>query len=265
MRLLIPLLVAVAVGSCAPAVSAPEPTADGAAVPADAPGLDITPSTPPTAIALSTPGATPTRNGASGPGGRVGSANADFDCDGAADRLQFSARAAPVPGDANTIARLELATGAVHELMLVAYVEGAPLIGTADVNGDGCADAIVTLDRGASTTQATFLVYDRGELRRVQESGRPATFLFGGSVRHGNAIECRQTKGAAEIVARATSDYTSDFQWDAVEEVHRWSTRSELMLWSTTPSVITVSVRYALPPDQDRYWGLSCGNVNVGH
>jgi hypothetical protein len=198
-------------------------------------------------------------------GARLTSAQADFDCDGMGDRLEFFGRVAAAPGDANTIAQLVLATGVVHELMLVASVEGPPLIGATDVNGDGCDDAIVTLDRGASTIRATFLVYDRGELRVVEEDGRPATFLFGGSVRHGSAIECRRTKGIAEIVVRAVSDYTSDFQWDAVEDVHHWATRSELVLWSTTASVIPVSVRYAMPPDQDRYWALSCGSLKLGH
>ena len=219
-----------------------------------------TASPAPTEAAVVRPPASPSSVGAS-----LASAEADFDCDGGTDRLEFFARVAEAPGDANRLAQLTLATGAVHELMLVASVDGAPLIGTADVNGDGCDDAIVTLDRGASTTQATFLVYDRGELRRVQEDGRPATFLFGGSVRHGNAIECRRTKDAAEIVVRGVSDYTSDYQWDAVEDVHRWATRSELVLWSTTPSVIRVAVRYALPADESRYWGLSCGSLNVGH
>src|SRR5438105_266840 len=62
-------------------------------------------------------------------------------------------------------------------------------------------------------------------------------------------------------LARAVSDYTSDFQWDAVEDVHHWSTRSRLVLWSTSRSVIDVGVRYAMPADQERYWGLSCGSV----
>jgi hypothetical protein len=105
-------------------------------------------------------------------------------------------------------------------------------------------------------------VYDRGELRRVEENGKPVMFLFGGSVRHGNAIECRQVKDASEIVARGIYDAT-DFQWDAVEDVHHWSTRSQLVLWSTSRSVIAVSVRNAQPPDPARYWGLTCGNVKL--
>lgn len=139
----------------------------------------------------------------------------------------------------------------------------SPLIGIADVNGDGCDDAIVTVGRGASTTWTSFLVYDGNELRQVEEDGKPVTFLFGGTVSHGNAIECRRTKDAAELVVRAASDFTSDYQWDAVEDVHHWVTRSQLVLWSTSRSVIVVSVRYAMPADQERYWGLSCGNVKL--
>lgn len=194
-------------------------------------------------------------------GERLAAAQGDFDCDGRPDRLEFFARVGAAPGDANTLARLVLATGAVHELGIDASGEGSPLIGIADVNGDGCDDAIVTVGRGASTTWTTFVVYDGSELRRVEEAGKPVMFLFGGSVRHGNAIECRRTKDTPEIVARAASDYTSDYQWDTVEDIHHWSTKSRLVLWSTSRSVIAVGVRYAEPPDPARYWGLLCGNV----
>jgi hypothetical protein len=37
------------------------------------------------------------------------------------------------------------------------------------------------------------------------------------------------------------------------------------VLWSTTHSVIVVSVRYAMPPDEERYWALSCGSLKFGH
>jgi len=210
-----------------------------------------------TAPSLSTSIPTPTA--------AVVSAQADFDCDGKVDRLQFFARLPGAPRDAIILARLTLATTAVHETTLGSndVAEPNPLIGIADVNGDGCDDAIVTVGRGASTTWTSFLVYDDNDLRRVEEDGKPAMFLFGGSVRHGNAIECRTRKDATEIVARAVSDYTSDFQWDAVEDVHHWSTRSRLVLWSTSRSVIEVGVRYAMPADQEHYWGLSCGSVKL--
>jgi hypothetical protein len=256
-RRLVPIALTLLLASCTGAATIPAPS-----VSAEYEG------TPSLATSLPTPTASLTVAPPASPravGEGLASARVDFDCDGKADRLQFFTLIAAKPGDANRVAQLTLATGAVHELMLVASVDGAPLLGTADVNGDGCDDAIVSLDRGASTTQATFLVYDRGELRLVQEDGRPATFFFGGSVRHGNAIECRRTKDAAEIVARGVSDYTSDFEWDAIEDVHRWATKSELVLWSTTRSVIVVSVRYAMPPDEERYWALSCGSLKFGH
>jgi hypothetical protein len=215
----------------------------------------------PLSTAIAAPSPAMTARPAALLGQAIGSAQADFDCDAKMDRLQFFEQMAATPDDANRLAQLTLATGAVHQLALAATVESSPLLGIADVNGDGCDDAIVTLDRGASTTWTTFLVYDGTALRRVVENGRPAMFLFGGSVRHGNAIECRRTKDAAEIVIRGASDYTSDYQWDAVEDVHRWSSSSQLVLWSTSRSVIAVGLRYALPPDADRYWGLSCGNV----
>jgi hypothetical protein len=194
-------------------------------------------------------------------GERAASAQADFDCDGRTDQLEFFRRSGVVPQEPNNLARLTLASGDIRELAVARSDDASPLIGIADINGDGCDDAIVTVGHGASTTWTSFLVYDAGELRRVEENGKPVMFLFGGSVRHGNAIECRRTKDAPEIVARAASDYTSDFQWDTFEDVHRWSTKSRLVLWSTSRSVIVVSVGYAAPPDASRYWGLSCGNV----
>jgi hypothetical protein len=243
MRRLLPIAFALLLASCA-AQSAPAPTA------------------PPSATGSVVLAATASPHPGLALGESLASAQADFDCDGRADRLEFFAQVTATP-NVTTLARLVLATGAVHELALDATDGGSPLIGTADVNGDGCDDAIVTVGHGASTTWTTFVVYDGTELRRVEEEGKPVMFLFGGSVRHGNAIECRRTKDAPEIVARAASDYISDFQWDTIEDVHRWSTKSRLVLWSTSRSVIAVSVRSAMPPDPVRYWGLSCGNVKL--
>jgi hypothetical protein len=220
--------------------------------------VTTTPAPSPTASAVVPAGGTPTV------GESLASAQADFDCDGRADHLQFFARPPGAPRDASILARLILATAAVHETTLGSNIDDVhPLIGIADLNGDGCDDAIVSVGRGASTTWTSFLVYDDGDLRRVEEDGKPVMFLFGGSVRHGNAIECRRTKDAPEIVARATSDYSSDFQWDLVEDVHHWSSRSELVLWSTMRTVIPVNVRYAMPAEIERYWGLSCGSVKL--
>ena len=262
MRRLVPVAVALLLASCAAPVTAtpsPNPPVDQTASNTDSRGAPPLPS-PTGAVVLA---ATESPHASLPLSDVLGSAQADFDCDGKADRLQFFARLGASSSDANTLARLVLATGAVHELALATGDDGSPLIGTADVNGDGCDDAIVTVGHGASTTWTTFVVYDGSELRRVEEDGKPVMFLFGGSVRHGNAIECRRTKDAPEIIARAASDYTSDFQWDTVEDVHHWSTKSHLVLWSTSRSVIAVDVRYAEPPDPARYWGLSCGTVKL--
>ena len=84
-------------------------------------------------------------------GNTVASAQADFDCDGRVDRLEFIT-GYPVRQAPKAIARLVLATGAVHELALDAVDDSSSLIGTADVNGDRCDDAIVSVGHGASTT-----------------------------------------------------------------------------------------------------------------
>jgi hypothetical protein len=236
------------------------PTQTGAPPPALDATKSITPLPSSTSGATGEPASVLTTIGAS-----LASAQGDFDCDGLTDRLQFFARPPGTPRDALIVARLSLGAGAVRETTLGSndVVEPSPLIGITDVNGDGCDDAIVVVGRGASTTWTSFLVYDNDALGRVEEDGKPVTFLFGGSVRHGNAIECRTRKDDPEIVARGVSDYTSNAQWDAVEDIHRWSTKSRLVLWSTTRSVILVNVPDAMPNDQERYWGLSCGNVKL--
>lgn len=262
MRRFLPLVLILLLASCAPGPTAaptpsvPEPSA------AASPVLSL-PSPAPTAAVTSSPGPQPL-------GPRLGYAQADFDCDGLPDSLEFFT--APRAGtyvsvEAGKLARLTRNGGGVVELAFDGMpFDGAatsPLIGVADVNGDGCDDAIVNVGHGASTVWTTFFVFDGTELRRVEEDGSPVTFLFGGSVRHGNSIECRTRKDATEIVVRGVSDYTSDLAWDAVEDVHHWSSRWQLVLWSSSRSVIPVSTAYAMPADQDRYWGLSCGNVKL--
>ncbi|OLC10668.1 MAG: hypothetical protein AUH39_01385 [Chloroflexi bacterium 13_1_40CM_67_9] len=268
-----PVLVAVALflASCTAAVPAPTATTSVGSGSSNGPsdGPAVSPS--PSAAATAPPSPTATPRTSFALGGVLGSAQGDFDCDGHPDLLEFFN--APRPGtyaslNAGKLARLTLSAGGVLELpfdgMPFDDPGQTPLIGLADVNGDGCDDAIVTVGHGASTIWTSFLVVDGNELRLVEEDGKQAIFLFAGSVRHGNAIECRRTKDAPEIVTRAASDYTSEFQWDTVEDVHRWSTKSRLVLWSTSRSVIAVSVAYTMPTDHDRYWGLSCGNVKFG-
>jgi hypothetical protein len=270
MRRLIPLLVALIVASCAPAVWVAAPTADSVAEPTGGSGPSVAPSASPTATAVATPGATAPRSASPAPGSVVGSARADFDCDGLPDLLEFYN--APRPGtfvslEAGKLARLTRSSGVVVELPFdgMPYDDPGrnPLIGLADVNGDGCDDAIVNVGHGASTTLAAFMVFDGSHLAEVAENGSPAIFVYEGSVRHGSGIECRTTTGAPEIVSRAVSDYTSDFQWDVVERVYRWPTRSTLALYSTASSVIQVANAYEQPADFARYWGLTCGSVRT--
>lgn len=270
MRFLVPAALALLLASCAPVVSAPAPTSESGADPSNAASPDLAPSPSPIATAVPTPAATATRGVSPGPGGVVGSVRADFDCDGLPDLLEFFN--APRPGsylslEAGKLARLTRSSGAIVELpfdgMPFDDPGRDPLIGLADVNLDGCDDAIVNVGHGASTTFAAFLVFDGTRLAEVAESGGPAIFIYEGSVRHGSAIECRTTKGLPEIVSRAVSDYTSDFRWDVVERVYRWPTRSTLTLYSTATSVIHVATAYEQPADFARYWGLTCGSLRI--
>jgi hypothetical protein len=269
----LPIVVILVLVSCAAALPSPKATTDvdpgESSAPSD--GAPVSPS--PSAAAIWAPAPTAAPRLTFAVGGVIGSAQGDFDCDGHPDLLEFFNAAHPgtyAGVNAGKLARLTRSSGGVLDLpfdgmpfdgMPLDAPGQSPLIGIADVNGDGCDDAIVTVGHGASTIWTGFLVYDGDELRLVEEEGKPAIFLFAGSVRHGNAIECRRTKDAPEIVARAVSDYVSDSQWDIVEDVHHWSTKSRLVLWSTSRSAITVSVPYTMPTDHDRYWGLSCGNV----
>ncbi|HVD50543.1 MAG TPA: hypothetical protein VNB51_00755 [Candidatus Udaeobacter sp.] len=230
----------------------------------------MTESPSPIADAVATPAATTPRSAPLGLGSLLASARADFDCDGLPDLLEFFN--APRPGtyvslEAGKLARLTRSSGAILELAFdgMPFDDPGrnPLIGLADVNGDGCDDAIVNVGHGASTTFAAFLVFDGTSLAEVAENGSPAIFIYEGSVRHGSGIECRSTKGAPELVSRAVSDYTSDFQWDVVERVYRWPTASTLALYSTASSVIEVANAYEQPADFARYWGLTCGSVRT--
>ena len=234
--------------------------APGVTPPSDAPA-----SRTPLAAATATPPAAASPSRTASPtlvGPALATARADFDCDGLDDTVQFFDIAASL--NPTKLARLVRSWGDVAELTFPGIEGGrSPLIGVADVNGDTCADAIVSVGTGASTVWTSFIVYDRDALRLVEEDGKAATFLYSGSVRHGNAIECRISKEGAEIVVRGISNYTSDDQWDVVEDVHRWATPSRLALFSTTKSVIRVSVPYAEPPNSARYWGLSCGGVKL--
>lgn len=257
-------MVALLLGACAPAgpraALPPPPTTPAAAT--DAPPIAAPAPTP------DAPASPETVVGA-----LLGSTRADFDCDTWLDELRFFELPRPVGSriaspNLGKLARLTLASGPSHELAFegLPLGEGAdsPLIGVADVNGDTCADAIVTVGHGASTTWTAFLVFDGTRLVEAEEDGKPAVFLYEGSVRHGAGIECRRTSGGeAEIVYRSVSNYISEFQWDLVERVYRWPTPSTLALFATTKAVIPVPVAYEEPPDPGRYWGLSCGSLQM--
>src|SRR5207249_759152 len=106
-----------------------------------------------------------------------------------------------------------------------------------------------------------FFVYDGDDLREVREVDKP--FIFGGSVRHGDGIECRTTDGRAEIVHRSVSNNTSDFQWDVVERVYQWQGKADLVPWSMRTLTIPVVHERDQPPEPWRYWALSCGKLRT--
>src|SRR5437867_8595924 len=175
----LPLLVALLLVSCDAAVTAsptPEQSKDepasgldhdsGASAPSPVPS----PSAPVVAAATETPHA----------GLPLASVKADFDCDGLPDLLEFFN--APRAGgyvslETGRLARLTRSWGGIVELPFDGMPGDDPgrnpPIGVADVNGDGCDDAIIVVGHGASTTWTTFLVFDGSELRRVEEDGKP--------------------------------------------------------------------------------------------
>src|SRR5437762_2956676 len=136
---------AVALASCVSNAVAPTPAPLREFVPQPSP-LIAPASESPTA----TPSATATV------GVRLAAATGDFDCDGRSDGIEFFERVAPADG-LPRLARLSLSTGAVYELAFAGVPQtddaaANPLIGIADVNGDRCDDAIVSVGHGASTT-----------------------------------------------------------------------------------------------------------------
>src|SRR5438046_1134510 len=112
---LLPIVVILFLVSCA-AAGAPPPTSS-VGVDASGPQYGGAPSADkllptPTPATVVAPTETPLL------GNLLASAQADFDCDGRADRLQFFARLPGGPRDAMILARLTLATAAVHETTL---------------------------------------------------------------------------------------------------------------------------------------------------
>jgi hypothetical protein len=218
------------------------------------------PSGPPDVI-VSTPSPMPAPT--TKPSDLFARARGDFDCDGNSDDFALFVQKGPTASaNVTWLARLTLATGPSYELTFVAIPSpDQQIVGIADVNGDGCSDAVVDVGHGASTTWVEFFVFDGVDLREIREIDRP--FVFSGSVRHGDGIECRATDGNPEIVHRSVSNYTSDFQWDLFERVYRWTGKADLVLASTRTIVIPVVHAQDQPPDLWRYWGLSCGALRA--
>jgi hypothetical protein len=249
---------ALVLGACTTAPSTQVTPAPAHRPSASAPARPLTAATASAAPSPALPGPV---------GALLGGVLADFDCDRTLDKLEFFEASPSGLAGTGKVARLTLAPARTFDLAF----EGSPsadgpenpLIGVADVNGDGCADAIVTVGHGASTTLTAFITFAGGRLVQAQEDGRPAIFLFEGSVRHGAAIECRRTKDAAEIVSRSISNYTSEYQWDLIERVYRWPTLDSVALFAVSKSVIKVAHADEEPPDPDRYWGLTCGSVRI--
>src|SRR2546428_12799280 len=103
---------------------------------------------------------------------RLGSARADFDCDGLPDLLEFFN--APRPGsyvgrEAGKLTRLTRSWGAKVDLPFDGMPGDDPvrnpLIGVAAVNVDGCEDATIDVGHAASTTWTMFLRLHGTELR----------------------------------------------------------------------------------------------------
>jgi len=230
--------------------------------PSPQPALSSAPMPSPTEPDVIVSAPNPTSPAAS-PTDLVTRARGDFDCDGRPDDLALYVQPGAAPS-ANVAwrATLTLAAGGVHPLDFTA-IRGPlqQVVGIADVNGDGCDDAVVEVGNSASTTWIEFFVYDGADLREVREVDKP--FIFGGSVRHGDGIECRTTDGRAEIVHRSVSNNTSDFQWDVVERVYQWQGKADLVPWSMRTLTIPVVHERDQPPEPWRYWALSCGKLRT--
>src|SRR5438309_11243181 len=125
MRRLVPVAVALLLASCAPAPSPdltreqPQPTSESAE-----PSPIVVSSSSPAAIAAPSDRVHPTFPlGESHEG-----AQADVDCDGRADQLDFYPSAGSAPIGLNRLARLTLASGAVGALALSGIEGVAPVV-----------------------------------------------------------------------------------------------------------------------------------------
>ena len=132
--------------------------------------------------------------------------------------------------------------------------------GTADANGDGRPDAFLAVGNGASTTWMAVLTFDGTAIHEVVLD---PMLLTGGSVRHLDAIECRDANGRHELIHRQISDYTELDQWDVVERVYVWN-GSAVVLNSIVRSDFRFPAGTEWPTDlARRYGGIVCGTLKV--
>lgn len=182
--------------------------------------------------------------------------NADLDGDGAGDEIVFYLPGHEVHRVWPALWTVVLRTRTGIATTTTPYPPDGGLIAVANVKGDGRPVALVNIGHGASTIWVGVLAFDGTRLRmNVLEP----MLLFSGSVRHGDAIECRREYDRYELVHRQVSDYTADDQWDMVEHVYEWK-GADLSLVSVTKSVL--AYRGLQPTPAGRYWGLDCGGTH---
>lgn len=187
----------------------------------------------------------------------------DLDGDSWPDVFVLLTREDPTRGPADDWrARAVLTNGTIHELDFAAVdLDGTKIRGFVDVDRDGRDDALVELDRGASTKMVgVFGIGPDGLAQAAYEDGTKARLLFAGSVRHGAAVECRSRAGRAELVQRGIANYRADDQWDWSESVYTWSGKV-LVLAAESAGVIKVERPFDFPADADLYWGFSCFGI----
>jgi hypothetical protein len=99
------------------------------------------------------------------------------------------------------------------------------VLGMADVNGDGRQEALVQLDRGASTSFVGIYALDeRQALVPVTEEGDgPLRFGLNGSVTHGDGGGCAAgPDGKPRLVIRSV-ERTNEGPYDSVEKTYTWN------------------------------------------
>ena len=181
--------------------------------------------------------------------------SADLDGDGTNDQIVFYLPGHEVNRVWPPLWTVVLRTSTRVATTTTTYPSEGPLIAVADVKGDGRPVALINIGHGASTTWVGVLAFDG---TRLHMNVLDPMLLVSGSVRHGDALECRQEYDRYELIHRQVSDYTADDQWDLVERVYEWK-GADLSLVSVTKSVL--AYRGLQPTPVGRYWGLDCGGT----